>query len=113
MIDNQSKDENKLEKLLEHIAEDANFYKITLASKVVPAFKERLNMLISKKIVLGIEKILDESSIVKAGITKDVILWYNSSALIGVIISWLKNNMPYTSSFLAKQFIFLQNNYLK
>ena len=113
VFNNHSKDDNEIEKLLEHIAADGDFYKITLASKVVPVFRERLNMLISEKIALGIEKIVDESSIVKAGISKDVILWYNSSALIGVIISWLQNDMPYTPSFLAKQFIMLQNNFLK
>jgi AcrR family transcriptional regulator len=113
VFDNQSKAGNEIEKLLEHIAENADFYKITLASKVVPVFRDRLSKLISEKIVLGLEKIMDESFILKEGITKDVIIWYNSSALIGVIISWLQNDIPYTPTFLAKQFILLQKNIFK
>ncbi|WP_223292465.1 TetR/AcrR family transcriptional regulator [Salipaludibacillus neizhouensis] len=113
VFDNPLKNGKKLEKLLVHISEDADFYKITLASKVVPIFRERLNTLLSDKIVLMLEGKMGESSIVKAGIPKDIIVWYNSSALIGVIISWLQNDIPYTPSFLAKHFIFLHNSFLK
>ena len=48
------------------------------------------------------------SFISKAGIKKDIAIWYGSSALIGTIVAWLRNDMPYTPLFLAKQFSLLR-----
>lgn len=109
----QSNDGNEIENLLKYIAENKEFYKTTLATKVVPIFRDKLSLFISERIALRLEKIVDSSPVVKAGITKDIIIWYNSSALIGVIISWLQQDLPYTPSFLAKQFTMLQNNFMK
>lgn len=111
ILDNKSIEINEVGNLLEHIAENADFYKTILASKVVPIFRERLTILLRDRIVSEVEKQKDKSLLLKAGIQKDILIWYKSSALIGMIISWLQNDLPYSPSFLAKQYTLLQNNY--
>ncbi|MCM3716176.1 TetR-like C-terminal domain-containing protein [Halalkalibacter oceani] len=50
-----------------------------------------------------------ESKLLKAGIQMEVFIWYDSAALIGTIVAWLKNDMPYTPAFLAKQIYLIHN----
>jgi AcrR family transcriptional regulator len=96
-----------LVQLLEHFAEHAKFYKVILASKRIPIFTERLLKLLTELVTASLEKTENDSYISKANIQKDIAIWYGSSALIGVIIAWLRNDMPYTPLFLAKQFSLL------
>nr|WP_081415217.1 TetR-like C-terminal domain-containing protein [Ectobacillus panaciterrae] len=96
-----------IENLLEHIAEHANFYKSILASKKVPIFRDRLSMFIRDMIVTRIDESERSSRIITEIVKKDILIWYEASALIGTIISWLQNDMPYTPSFLAQQFALL------
>jgi AcrR family transcriptional regulator len=86
--------------LLEHIAENAKFYKVVLASTQTPIFTQQLLNIITETITKRREI---DSLHVKMDIQKDIIIWYGSSALIGTIVSWLRNDMPYTPHFLAKQ----------
>jgi hypothetical protein len=94
--------------ILEHIAEHAKFYKVVLASRRTPIFTERLLKLLTGMITEKVESMGSESRITTAGIQKDIVIWYGSSALIGTIISWLRNDMPYTPAFLTKQFSMLR-----
>lgn len=98
-----------LENLLEHIAEHANFYKTILTSKQIPIFRDRLLMFIRNIIVTRIDESGRVPDLLTEGIKKDILIWYDSSALIGTIISWLQNDMPYTPSFLAQQFSLLHH----
>lgn len=93
-------DSVKLLNLLEHIAENAKFYKVVLASTKTPIFTEQLLKIITETITKRREV---DSLHIKTDIQKDIIIWYGSSALIGTIISWLRNDMPYTPQYLAKQ----------
>ena len=106
---NQSRfdiDWSVLVKMLEHIAENSKFYKVVLASKRISVFTERLLKLIVDLITRTIEKrALPSASVVS--IPKDIAIWYGSSAFIGIIVFWLRNDMPYTPLFLAKQFSLL------
>ncbi|NOU69776.1 TetR family transcriptional regulator [Paenibacillus sp. LMG 31461] len=88
--------------LLEHIAENSNFYKILLASKRIPVFTERLLKLIADFITSRIDKI-EASSNLNVKVKKDIAIWYGSSAIIGTIVFWLRNDLPYTPVFLAAQ----------
>ncbi|GKU83579.1 TetR/AcrR family transcriptional regulator [Niallia sp. NCCP-28] len=97
-------------KFLEHIAEHANFYKVILASKRIPIFRDRLLLFLRDIIVARIEK--RGSNFLSAGVQKDILVWYDSAALIGTIIAWLQNDMPYTPAFLAKQFSLLHHERL-
>ncbi|MCI2256576.1 TetR/AcrR family transcriptional regulator [Domibacillus sp. PGB-M46] len=103
----QNADWLKLEKLLEHIAQHSRFYKVTLASRKVPIFTERLLTMLTEIITERFEHKGRNSFVDKAGIQKDIAIWHRSSALIGTIVSWLRNDMPYTPHFLAKQFYLL------
>ncbi|QKE74134.1 TetR/AcrR family transcriptional regulator [Arthrobacter citreus] len=93
-------DSVKLLKLLEHIAQNAKFYKVVLASTKTPIFTEQLLKIITETITQRREI---DSLHTKTDIQKDIIIWYGSSALIGTIVSWLRNDMPYTPQYLAKQ----------
>ncbi|MCY7885261.1 TetR family transcriptional regulator C-terminal domain-containing protein [Bacillus spizizenii] len=95
--------------LLEHIAEHSNFYKNILASNKVPIFRERLTMFLRESIVTKIEERGKSSHILTDTVKEDILIWYETSALIGTIISWLQNNMPYTPAFLAQQFSLLHH----
>ncbi|MGE7623851.1 TetR-like C-terminal domain-containing protein [Viridibacillus sp. NPDC096237] len=99
-----------IEQLLNHIAENANFYKVTLASRKAPIFTERLLNMLTELITKRLEDLDSDNIFYKAGIQKDIAIWYGSSALIGTIVSWLRNDMPYTPHFLAKQFDLLIHN---
>lgn len=96
-----------LEHLLEHIAEHKTFYKSILASRKVPIFRERLSMFMKDVLVSRLERSEKEPHMITSVVKKDIFVWYESSALIGTIISWLQNDIPYTPSFLAEQFSLL------
>ncbi|QGQ97313.1 TetR/AcrR family transcriptional regulator [Paenibacillus psychroresistens] len=103
-------DSSRLIKLLEHIAKNSTFYKVVLASKRIPVFTERFMKLMIDMITNKIEN-RDVSSVVwAASVPNDIVIWYSTSAYIGTIISWLRNDMPYTPVFLAKQ-LFLAKPY--
>lgn len=93
-----------LVRLLEHIAENAKFYKIILGSRRTPIFTERLLKMLSEMIALRVDKTGSDSLHSRSGVPKDIAIWYGSSALIGTIVAWIKNDMPYTPLFLAKHF---------
>ncbi|MNI33804.1 hypothetical protein D3C73_877650 [compost metagenome] len=92
-----------LVKVLEHIAENSKFYKVMLASQSIPVFTNRLTKLIIDIITTRSEKRSDSSSNSAVIVPKDIAIWYGSSAFIGTIVCWLRNDMPYTPLFLAKQ----------
>lgn len=109
--DETSSNENSwkiIENLLEHIAEHSNFYKNLLASKKVPIFRERLTMFLRERIVTRIDESGRRSHVTEI-VKEDILIWYETSALIGTIVSWLQNDMPYTPTFLAKQFSLLHH----
>lgn len=88
--------------MLEHIAENSNFYKVLLASKRIPVFTERLMKLIADFITSRMDK-LEASSTLNVKVKRDIAIWYGSSAIIGTIVFWLRNDLPYTPEFLASQ----------
>ncbi|MEC0230624.1 TetR/AcrR family transcriptional regulator [Paenibacillus alba] len=87
-------------KMLEHIEGNSKFYKVLLASKRIPVFTERLMKLIADFMSSRINK-LEESSTLN--VQKDIAIWYGSSAIIGTIVFWLRNDLPYKPIFLAAQ----------
>lgn len=92
-----------LVKMLEHIAENSKFYKVLLASQRIPVFTDRLTQLIVD-IITHRREHQDVSPTTSAVIVpKDIATWYGSSAFIGTIVCWLRNDMPYTPQYLAKQ----------
>ncbi|OBY80778.1 TetR family transcriptional regulator [Paenibacillus sp. KS1] len=99
----------KLVGMLEHIAENAPFYKITLGSRRTPIFTDRLLKMLTEIITAKFENKETDSSNNRTAIQKDIAIWHGSSALIGTIVGWLRNDMPYTPVFLAKQLYLLHS----
>lgn len=99
-----------LVKLLEHFAEQSSFYKVVLATKRTPIFTDRLLKLLSTLVRSKVESMGGERKLAKAGIHEEVAVWYGSAALIGTIVAWLKNDMPYSPHFLAKQFSLIRSH---
>jgi AcrR family transcriptional regulator len=106
--DADKRDSLGLLNLLEHIAENAKFYKVVLGSRRTPVFTERLLKMLSTTVKRRIEHFGMDESLVDAGIQKDIAIWYGSAALIGTIVAWLRNDLPYTPAYLAKQFTMLR-----
>lgn len=96
-----------LVKLLEHIADNSKFYKVLLASKRIPVFTDRLTKLMVDLITSRAEKAGASLSISAPSVPIDIAIWHGSSAFIGTIVYWLRNDMPYTPLFLAKQLFLL------
>jgi hypothetical protein len=94
--------------LLEHIADNAKFYKVVLGSRRTPVFTERMLKMLSDSVKRRIEQFGMDDTMVEAGIQKDIAIWYGSAALIGTIVAWLRNDMPYTPAYIAKQFTLLR-----
>ncbi|MGO4494932.1 TetR/AcrR family transcriptional regulator C-terminal domain-containing protein [Paenibacillus sp. 2RAB27] len=107
-IAKEEEDWPMLVNLLEHFAEHAKFYKVVLASRRTPIFTDRMLRLLTELVTSRIERMGDESVLATAGIQKDIAIWYGSSALIGTIVAWLRQDMPYTPVYLAKQFILMR-----
>ncbi|KAA1177536.1 TetR/AcrR family transcriptional regulator [Paenibacillus sp. B2(2019)] len=99
-----------LESLLKHIAENAKFYKVILTSKRSPIFTDRLFNLMAEIISAHQEKKEGVAEHSKMPIQKDIAVWYGSAALIGTVISWLRDDMPYTPVYLARQISMLRAN---
>lgn len=102
-------DRQGMECFLEYIAENAKFYKIVLGSKQVPIFRDCLLTFFTELIVKRLEKRGNASIIEEVGVKKDILIWYDSAALIGTISAWLQNDMPYTPSFMANQLSLLHH----
>ncbi|MRN52174.1 TetR/AcrR family transcriptional regulator [Paenibacillus monticola] len=100
-----------LVRMLEHIQEHAEFYKVILTSQQSTVFRDRLLSVITEMISTRLERGESDSNISTENIQKDITIWYGSSALIGTIIAWLRKDMPYTPLFLARQIALLRSQY--
>ncbi|QDP39511.1 TetR/AcrR family transcriptional regulator [Radiobacillus deserti] len=94
---------------LEHIEKNKEFYKVILTSRRIPIFRDRLLQLITDKIMSRMETRGKDSFVSKVGIQPDILIWYDSSAIIGTIVAWLRNDLPYSPTYLANQFYLLHN----
>ncbi|MCR2805732.1 TetR/AcrR family transcriptional regulator [Paenibacillus soyae] len=90
--------------LLEHIAANGKFYRAVLTFRKTPIFMERLHDLLAKWIEEKYDNSGSQSKFVRLNINKDIAIWYGTSSLTGLIVSWLRNGMPYTPQYMAKQF---------
>lgn len=89
------------------IAEHAKFYKVVLGSRRTPIFTESMQKLLKESFTSRLMNLGSDSYLEKAGIRIDMAERYYTSALIGIIVEWLRSDMPYTPLFLAKQFFLL------
>ncbi|QUL56379.1 TetR family transcriptional regulator C-terminal domain-containing protein [Paenibacillus tritici] len=99
-----------LERLLVHIAENAKFYKIVLTSRKSTIFTDRLFKLMADIIAARVESRVSAHDAAEVTVQRDIAVWYGSAALIGTIIAWLREDMPYTPQYLARQITSLRAN---
>lgn len=95
--------------LLEYISRHSEFYKVVLSYRGVHLFKQEMSRLLVDRIIVVVGNIEEEGFIQKSGVDKNILIWYNSSVLMGIIISWLENDMPYTPTYLVEQFALIHN----
>lgn len=89
-----------LEELLVYIADNAKFYKVVLGYRKAPIFTERFLQVLRE---LVRERSLHRQVNGAEDIQNDILIWYSSSAFIGTISIWLREDMPYTPQYLSKQ----------
>jgi len=85
---------------LEHIIRNQNMYKFLLINQRIAPFREKLLKLISQHL----EELQNQWQVADMGVQKDVLVWRDSYAFIGIIEVLLSKGMPYTPKYLIKQF---------
>ncbi len=100
--------ERHLTIIFQHVAANANFYRVMLGEHGVPAFITRLRHTITE-VSLGRLKQLRELASLSA-IPSDLIAGYAGGAIIGVVEWWLENDMPITPEALAQYTLELTTN---
>jgi AcrR family transcriptional regulator len=105
-------------RLLEKMIENRRFYKIMLAEEKIPYFTEKVAYVIEELVEQG-QRFLQENHI-EHRIPAPIVKSYITAAYLGVIIWWLKNDMPYTPLYMSTQLTimstvgpFVENPYLK
>ena len=105
-------------RLLEKMMENSRFYKIMLAEEKIPYFTEKVAVVIEELVEQG-QSFLQQDRI-EQRIPVPIVKAYIASAYLGVIIWWLKNDMPYTPVYMSTQLTimstvgsFVDNPYLK
>ncbi|WP_342437181.1 TetR-like C-terminal domain-containing protein [Paenibacillus sp. FSL L8-0436] len=88
---------------------NARFYKVILTSRQITIFTDRLFKLLSEMIAERLERKQGDPGDSSANIQREIAIWYGSAALIGTIVAWLRKDMPYTPSYLARQITLLRS----
>ncbi|HJV46490.1 MAG TPA: TetR/AcrR family transcriptional regulator [Bacillota bacterium] len=88
-------------RLFEHIAEHATFYKVMLGQKGNLGFTSRMLKVLREAFYQRFSLIQsDEEQLL---VPKEIVTRYQSAALLGLIMYWLENNMPYSPHYMATQ----------
>lgn len=98
-----------LENLLKHIEANARLYKVMFTFRQSTMFTDRLVELIKEMITSRLVQKENQSDNPESTIQREIVIWYGSAALIGTIVNWLRKDMPYTSSYLARQIMLLRS----
>lgn len=88
-------------RMFEQMMKHGRFYKIMLAENKIPSFSSRVLKIIERFVRSGSDH-LDKDGIEKS-VPNEIAGAYISSAYLGVIIWWLKNDMPYTPPYMSTQ----------
>lgn len=88
-------------RLFEKMIERNRFYQIMLAHEKVPYFIESVKSIIETFVRDGAQYMINDKIAFKVPV--EISIAYITSAYLGVIIWWLKNDMPHTPTYMAKQ----------
>lgn len=84
-----------LANMFDHVRAHTKFYRVMLSKDGDPAFAEKIRHYVRKRIQPALP---DEF---RAKPLADLYLSYVSSAAVGVVLWWLENNLPYSSTEMA------------
>ncbi|WP_020060075.1 TetR/AcrR family transcriptional regulator [Bacillus sp. 123MFChir2] len=87
--------------LFSHIAENVFFYQVMLGANGIPKFSSRMMKAIQTNLLLSLS--ISQPNDEKLVVPRDILISYVSGAHLGMVISWLKQNMPYTPHYMALQ----------
>ncbi len=87
--------------LYQHVAANADFYRVMFGDHGVPAFMRRLRHIIAQWSLARVEA-LRALGVPLASLSAEFIANYMSGAVIGIIAWWLENNMPIPPEVLAR-----------
>ncbi|HDX9576842.1 TPA: TetR/AcrR family transcriptional regulator [Bacillus pseudomycoides] len=87
--------------LFSHIAENAFFYQVMLGENGIPKFSSRMMKAIQTNLLLSLS--ISQPNEDQLAVPRDILISYVTGAHLGMIISWLKQNMPYTPHYMALQ----------
>ncbi|ENQ3105515.1 DNA-binding transcriptional regulator, AcrR family [Bacillus sp. 491mf] len=87
--------------LFNHIAENAFFYQVMLGENGIPKFSSRMMKAIQTNLLLSLS--ISQPNEDQLVVPRDILISYVTGAHLGMIISWLRQNMPYTPHYMALQ----------
>ncbi|WP_428910796.1 TetR/AcrR family transcriptional regulator [Niallia sp. Krafla_26] len=90
-----------LSKVIEHIDQNRNFYRVMLGPNGIPNFTERVESLLADKFKSSFISIYGELN--QLQVPADLILSFIISAYIGVIKWWLSSGSQYSTDFIMEQ----------
>lgn len=93
--------ERNLTVVCQHVAANADFYRVMLGDHGVPAFVRRLREIMVAWSVARLEA-LKALGVSLTPLPAEFVMSYTSGAVIGVLQWWLENDMPYTPEVLAQ-----------
>lgn len=88
-------------RLFDKMIERNRFYQIMLAREKVPYFIESVREIIETLVRDGTQYMIEDK--IEYKVPVEISISYITSAYLGVIIWWLKNDMPYTPTYMAVQ----------
>lgn len=88
-------------RMFEQMMRHGRFYKIMLAENKIPSFSNQVIKIIDRFVRSGSEYLTKDG--IEKSVPHEIALAYISSAYLGVIIWWLKNDMPYTPTYMSTQ----------
>lgn len=88
-------------RLFTKMIEKHRFYKVMLVHEKVPNFTEAVGEIIELSVSKGTRHMLGDD--IEFKVPVEISNAYTASAYFGVLIWWLKNDMPYTPKYMAKQ----------
>ncbi len=88
-------------RLFEKISDRARFYQIMLVNEKVPDFTESVRLIIEDLVKSAKQYMIKDN--VEFMLPVEISIAYITSAYLGVLIWWLKNDMPHTPTYMAKQ----------
>lgn len=90
-----------IESVFDHVAKHAGFFRVMLGDENIPEFSNRIHTYIETVGLRWFTALQPEEN--KILVPPELAVIYLGSAVEGLLVWWLKNEMPYTSHFMSIQ----------